>query len=300
MGIYTVDYMNALTPAVQEIFTTSAESIEDKRSEVFAVSNSPVGQVTLQGIGAISSDVFDSKRTTGKPGNVNSDAGYRINWIPVEFPVDMPIARAIIEYGGQLGLQAWVSELGVAWGNKVQKMAADVLNNGFTGAAGVDGVSLFNSAHPHGPSNRAEYSNTGTNVLSAESVEAARVAMINQRNDAGDIVGIPPDTIVVPAALERLALQIANSPIANRENQINPRQGTYNVVMMPHLTSNTAWFMVATSRSPLRWVDTNVGQIEADKTRFLTDETIYGFYARAAFGWTDPRGAWGSTGTTGS
>ena len=297
MALYTRDFMEALTPSVQTFFDIGAASIEDARAQIFDVQQDSVGIVNRLGLGAISTDVFDGLSTIGIPGRISADAGYSINWVPVEYPAYLTIPKPLVEHGNGID-QRYLRNTGVTWQAKVQKLAMDLFNNAFTDTGTeIDGVSLCNAAHPHGPSNSATYNNTSTGALNAARVEMARSAMVSQENDAGDPVGMPPNVILVPTALESTALQIANSALANRDNQINARQGQYTVVSSPYLTSPTAWFMINTLRGSLLWVETDSPGFDPQAINYQPHETNYGVYARAAFGVLDPRDVYGSTGT---
>ena len=69
-------------------------------------------------------------------------------------------------------------------------------------------------------------------VLNATNYAAARAAMMNFRSENGRILGINPTTLVVPPALEDVALKIVNTEI-NDSGGSNPWKGTAELIVTP-------------------------------------------------------------------
>jgi hypothetical protein len=110
-------------------------------------------------------------------------------------------------------------------------------NNG-GGRKLADNVNLFHASHNN-------LAGTGS-VLSADSLNAARVAMTRQKGLKGEPISIRPAFLVVPPELEFLAKQLINSTIVpNSTSQANPLQGMFEVVVDVYLTDPKAWYLVS-------------------------------------------------------
>jgi hypothetical protein len=121
-----------------------------------------------------------------------------------------------------------------------------------------DGLSLFNASHTT-PISSETYSNVivsggVTNpTLSRDSIVDARVAASTHRDPNGMIRPINLDTLVVPRALEDLAMRIIGSQFlpGSANNDLNPLYNRVNVVVWDRLAQNSAgtdttayWFMI--------------------------------------------------------
>jgi phage major head subunit gpT-like protein len=126
------------------------------------------------------------------------------------------------------------------------EIVLDLVNSGFT-ATCYDGQYFFDTDHPVAG---ASVSNKGTVVLSCAtlaaaqaSLGAARTAMKKFKNDEGQPLNITPNVLLVPPALEDVAMVLKNNERLEDGKQ-NPYRGTFEVVVDPRLTSDTAWFLL--------------------------------------------------------
>lgn len=104
-------------------------------------------------------------------------------------------------------------------------------------AKAPDGVAMFHATH-------GNLAGSGA-VLSASTLNAARVAMYKQKTPAGNQLSINALYLVVPIELEMTALQLVASVQANSTSAVNPFAGKYTVVVDPRMTSPTAWYLSA-------------------------------------------------------
>lgn len=100
----------------------------------------------------------------------------------------------------------------------------------------------------------ASVSNKGTTALSVAtqaaaiaSYGAARTAMMMFKDDEGRPLNITPETLLVPPALEAVALALINNDRLD-DGKANPYKGTATVVVDARLTDSTAWFLLCTSK----------------------------------------------------
>ena len=128
------------------------------------------------------------------------------------------------------------------------------LKNGAFAALCYDGQYFYDTDHPVAG---ASVSNKGTMVLSGATVAAAkasygaaRTAVMGFTDDEGRPLGLIPNLLEVPPALETEGLLITESDEL-ADGTRNPFKGTAEVLVNPWLTSSTAWFLHVTNR-PLK------------------------------------------------
>nr|WP_288358471.1 Mu-like prophage major head subunit gpT family protein [uncultured Pseudomonas sp.] len=182
----------------------------------------------------------------------------------------------------------------------------ELVNNGFT-ALCYDGQYFFDVDHPVAG---ASVSNVGTKALSAATLAnaqasygAARTAMRRFKDEDGRPINISPTVLLVPPALEDTARALLTVDRLE-DGKPNPYKGTAELVVESRLTSDTAWFLLDTSK-PVRPfiyqerkapVFVQQTDPEADDV-FSRKEYKFGAEARAAGGYGFWQMAYGSTGT---
>jgi len=184
-----------------------------------------------------------------------------------------------------------------------QVKAAAVLNNGFSSSyPGGDGVSLFNTAHPliSGGTN----SNTpSTQVdLNETSLEAAVIQIAGWTDERGLLIAAKPKKLIVPPALMFTAKRLLDTElrVATADNDINaikqmgaiPEGYTVN----HFLTDSNAWFLTTDVPNGLKHFVRTPLQNSMDGD-FDTGNVRYKARERYSFGWSDPLGIWGSSGS---
>jgi hypothetical protein len=185
-----------------------------------------------------------------------------------------------------------------------QVKAAAVLNNGFSSSyPGGDGVSLFNASHPliSGGTN----SNTpGTQVdLNETSLEAAVIQIAAWTDERGLLIAAKPKKLIVPPALMFTAKRLLDTElrVATADNDINalkqmgaiPEGYTVN----HFLTDTNAWFLTTDVPNGLKHFVRTPLQNSMDGD-FDTGNVRYKARERYSFGWSDPLGMFGSSGST--
>lgn len=182
---------------------------------------------------------------------------------------------------------------------------AAIYNNGFDGASLMvdgDGVALFSTAHPNGPSG-GTYSNRL--AVDADLSEAALEDMLIQIQTATDARGLQialqaQRLLVAPAnsfeAQRILGSVLQNDTGNNATNAVRDMNSVRDGFMSnPFLLDTDAWFLTTDAPQGLKyWTRRAVrfGQDNAftsGNARFKADE-------RYDFGWTDARGAFGTAG----
>jgi hypothetical protein len=186
-----------------------------------------------------------------------------------------------------------------------QVKAASVLNNGFntTGAYnGGDGVSLFNTAHPlvSGGTN----SNTAAVPvdLNETSLEAAVIQIAAWTDERGLLIAAKPKKLVVPPSLMFVATRLLETKlrVGTSDNDISAinNNGTIpeGYTVNHFLTDTNAWFLTTDVPNGLKHFERTPLQNSMDGD-FDTGNVRYKSRERYSFGWSDPLGMWGSSGS---
>jgi hypothetical protein len=185
-----------------------------------------------------------------------------------------------------------------------QVKAAAVLNNGFSSAyPGGDGVSLFNANHPL-ISGGVNSNTPGTQVdLNETSLEAAVIQIAAWTDERGLLIAAKPKKMVVPPALMFTAKRLLDTElrVATADNDINaikqmgaiPEGYTVN----HFLTDPSAWFLTTDVPNGMKHFVRTPLQNSMDGD-FDTGNVRYKARERYSFGWSDPLGMWGSSGST--
>ncbi len=133
--------------------------------------------------------------------------------------------------------------------------------NAFTTTLTADGVAFISASHPL--IGGGTVSNLISGALSDTTVNNAIVALREQKNQAGVILGGVPSILLVPAKLFKQACQITDSALVSDSagNAINVYRSMYGftVYSSPYLGlaaggSDTAWFMLTPQHSVSRLI----------------------------------------------
>jgi hypothetical protein len=191
-----------------------------------------------------------------------------------------------------------------------QVKAAAVLNNGFNGGyLGGDGVSLFgynssNTLVNHPIISGGTNANTpATQVdLNETSLEAAVIQIAAWTDERGLLIAAKPKKLIVPPALMFTAKRLLDTElrVATADNDINaikqmgaiPEGYTVN----HFLTDSNAWFLTTDVPNGLKHFVRTPLQNSMDGD-FDTGNVRYKARERYSFGWSDPLGIWGSSGS---
>ena len=192
-----------------------------------------------------------------------------------------------------------------------QVKAASVLNNGFSGSyLGGDGVSLFGVSsggsrvgHPL-VNGAVNYNSPLTGVdLNETSLENAVIQIAAWTDERGLLIAARPQKLVIPPALMFVAKRLLDTElrVATADNDINAIKqmgaipGGYTVNHF--LTDSNAWFLTTDVPNGLKHFERTALSTSMDGD-FDTGNVRYKARERYSFGWSDPLGMWGSSGST--
>ena len=184
-----------------------------------------------------------------------------------------------------------------------QVKAASVLNNGFTsGYNGGDGVPLFSTAHPL-VSGGTNANTPATQVdLNETAIEAATIQISQWTDERGLLIAARPVKMVVPPQLMFIAKRLLDTElrVATTNNDINAIKAM-NVIEQGYttnhfLTDPNAWFLLTDVPNGLKHFERVALSTSMDGD-FDTGNVRYKARERYSFGWSDPLGAWASSGS---
>ena len=184
-----------------------------------------------------------------------------------------------------------------------QIKAAAVLNNGFSAQyVGGDGVALFSTSHPlvNGGTN----SNTPSTQadLNETSLEAAVIQIAAWTDERGLLIAAKPKKLIIPPALQFVATRLLETSlrVGTNNNDINALKNNGSIpegyTINHYLTDTNAWFLTTDVPNGLKHFVRTPLQNSMDGD-FDTGNVRYKARERYSFGWSDPLGVFGSSGS---
>jgi hypothetical protein len=183
-----------------------------------------------------------------------------------------------------------------------QVKAASVLNNGFSSSyLGGDGVALFSSAHPLISGGTNANTPTTQTDLNETSLEAAVIQIAGWTDERGLLIAAKPRKLVVPPQLMFVATRLleTNLRVGTNNNDINALKNNGSIpegyTVNHFLTDTNAWFLLTDVPNGLKHFE-RVALATSMDGDFDTGNVRYKARERYSFGWSDPLGAYASSG----
>ncbi len=180
-------------------------------------------------------------------------------------------------------------------------VAANVYNRAFTaGYTGGDGSVLLSNAHAN--LKGGTWSNIIATAadLSEAALEQACIDIAGYTNDAGLLIAVRPESLIIPRQLIFEAKRILGTDgrVGTDNNDLNAIKtlGSIPKVITNHfLTDTDAWFIRTNVPHGMKYFERRGDQFDMDND-WDTENAKFKATARYSFGWTDPRGLYGSAG----
>lgn len=212
------------------------------------------------------------------------------------------LTQVLIEDGDHIRIGRTFSEhLAQSMIETKETLGANILNRAFNGSyLGGDGKSLCASDHPIVSGTFSNLLTTAAN-FSQSSVEQMCIQIRRAVNNTGQKAKLQTRKLIVSPANEFQAEVVLKSILRSgtANNDINPiaskNKFPDGVAVITRLTSDNAWFIQTNARRGLQMLTRRKlkRSMEGD---FETDSLRYKATERYAFGWTDPRGIYGTPG----
>jgi hypothetical protein len=187
-----------------------------------------------------------------------------------------------------------------------QVKAAAVLNNGFTNSSayyGGDNVPLFSASHPLVGGGVNSNTPAAQVDLNETSLEAAIIQIATWTDERGLLIAAKPRKLIVPPALMFVAKRILDTDlrVATADNDLNAIKSMGAVpegyTVNHFLTDTNAWFIKTDVPNGMKHFTRSPMSTGMDGD-FDTGNVRYKARERYSFGWSDPLGMWGTSGST--
>ena len=183
-----------------------------------------------------------------------------------------------------------------------QVKAVFPLNNGFSSSYQTgDGVNLFSASHP------LVTGGVNDNLVAADlnetSLEAATIQIAAWTDERGLLIAARPVKLIVPPALMFVAKRVLDSPLrpGTSDNDLNAlrEMGTVpgGYCVNHYLTDTNGWFLKTDCPNGAKMFERVAMQTGMDGD-FDTGNVRYKARERYSFGFSDPLGMFGSSGST--
>lgn len=228
--------------------------------------------------------------------------GFTNRYTHIVYALGFIITREIME-DDQYDIVGQKKAQGLAYSLRQTKevLGANVYNRAFSSSyTGGDGVSLLNAAHPNVAG--GTWSNTLATAadLSEASLEQAVIDIAGFTNDRGLRISAKPKSLVIPWQLAFEAQRILKSvgrpgTDVNDVNALNSMGLFKDVIVNHYLTDSDAWFIRTDVSDGMKYFERRADAFDMDND-FDTENAKFKASFRASWGWTDPRGLYGSPG----
>lgn len=178
--------------------------------------------------------------------------------------------------------------------------AANVYNRAFTSTyTGGDGKELLATDHPNVAGGTYANELATAADLSEASLEQAVTDLMKFTDDRGLKIAVLPQTLIIPVDLWAVADKIMKT-----EYEVDTANNTVNVVRSKfpggvkvnhYLTDADAWFIRTNVPHGMKYWSRRADDFDVDQD-FDTDNAKYKASYRCSFGWSDPKGLFGSPG----
>ena len=305
MTMQSGNFASLLEPGLRQIFDTAVNRPRPMMEALYGAESSTKLQEHYQGMGATGLvPVFD-----GSVPYETLDAYYKTTITNVELAQGMVVQRALVDDDQYGEINRRAQRLGNSFDRTIERDAVDTFLYAFTDSgnnrvgqsvAGPDAVGLCSTAHPYSPVDTTNtQSNEGTYAFELANVDTVRQAMLNFTDDKGELLGVDPDTILIPAELEREATKIFGrgaiwEPDSGEYNR-NMFEGKMTVLMWNRLTDANAWWMIDSQlmKQYLIW-QWRIRPEFAQSEDFDGIQAKYRGYMRYGKGWTHYQWCYGS------
>ena len=303
MAITRAQLVKELEPGLNALFGMEYDRYENEHEAIFSIENSDRAfeeEVMLTG--------FGSAPVKQEGAGVNYDSAqesFTARYSHETIALAFALTEEAIEDNlyDRLSVR-YTKALARSMANTKQVKGAGILNNAFnTGGSynGGDGVSLCNSAHPTalGPN----FSNTPATAadLNETSLEQGIIDVAGFTDERGLKVAIQVTKMVVPKELQFTAERLMKTTLrpGTADNDVN---AVRSMGMVPQgytvnhfLTDVDAWFLLTDAPNGLKMFQRSPIKT-AFEGDFDTGNVRYRARERYSFGWSDPRGIYGSAG----
>jgi len=180
-------------------------------------------------------------------------------------------------------------------------IGANVYNRAFNSSyVGGDGVELISASHANIKGGVWSNKIATASDLSEASLEQACIDIAGFTNDAGLLIAVRPEALIIPRQLMFEAKRILGTDgrVGTDNNDLNAIK-TMSVIpeftVNHYLSDSDQWSIITDVADGLKYFERRADQFEMDND-FDTENAKFKATARYSFGWSDPRAVYGSPG----
>ena len=298
----STDFRSIVEPILNECFDGVYDQRADEWSRVFreqeGIPRNYHEEPVLYGFGA-APQLPDGTPVTYQQGGVL----FLKRYVYSVYGLAFALTKVLVEDGDHIRIgQVYARHLAQSLIETKETLAANVLNNAFTGGAyaGGDGVALNSASHPIVTGTFSNLLTTAAN-LSQTSLEQMLIQIRQAVDNNGKKIRLVPKQIVVAPGNIFQAEVLLKSVLraGTADNDINPVKSigllADGAAVMSRLTSPTAWWVQTDAPEGMKLMmrrrleKTMEGDFETDTMRYKATE-------RYDIGFTDPRAMYGTPG----
>jgi len=301
MAISRSQLTKELEPGLNALFGLEYDKYDQEHLQIFDVESSDRAfeeEVMLAG--------FGNAETKPEGSGVNYDTAQEA-WTARYTHDTIALAFAITEEAIEDNLYdklagRYTKALARSMANTKQIKGANVLNNGFSSSyTGGDGKELLATDHPTVTGGDFKNELTTAADLNETSLEQALVDLADMIDERGLKVAVQATKMIIPSELVFVAERLLQSQLrtGTADNDVNAVRSSGMIpggyVVNHYLTDSDAWFLKTDAPNGLKVFDRSPlkTSMEGD---FDTGNVRYKARERYSFGWSDPRGIFGSPG----
>jgi len=242
-------------------------------------------------------------KTEGSPISYDSERqAFITRYQHVVYALGFIITREMME-DDQYDVVGQKKAQGLAFSMRQTKevIAANVYNRAFnTSYTFGDGLSLINAAHVNIKGGTWSNQIATASDLSEAALEQACIDIAGFTNDAGLLIAVRPESLIIPRQLifEAKRILATDGRVGTDNNDLNALKtmGAVPKVVTNHfLTDTDAWFIRTNVPHGMKYFERRGDQFDMDND-WDTENAKFKATARYSFGATDVRGIYGSAG----
>ena len=297
----STDFRSVVEPILNEVFDGVYDQRADEWKMVFreqkGIPRNYHEEPVLYGFGA-DPELPDGMAVSYQSGGVLFLQRYLYKVYGLAFS----LTKVLVEDGDHIRIgQTYAKHLAQSLIETKETLGANILNRAFNAAyPGGDGVALVSASHPIV---NGTFSNVLTTpaALSQTSLEQLLIQIRNAVDNNGKRIRLTPKKIVTGPSNVFQAEVLLKSVLrtGTADNDINPVKSmgllSDGQANLSRITSTTAWWIQTDAPEGMKLMMRR-GLEKSMEGDFETDSMRYKATERYTFGWTDPRGVFGTAG----
>jgi len=298
--IFTGNHPKALWPGVKAWFGVGYGEHPEEYRDLFDIETS--GQAWEEDVQMRGFGLMPIKREGDSTTYQGQTQGYVSRYTHVAYSLGFIVTYEELKdnlYAKVAGSRA--KALGFSKRQTKENIAANVYNRHATaGYTGGDGVVLLSASHPSAAGNWSNILSPAADI-SETSLEDLCIQIMGATDDNGLKIALQPASLLVPRQLWFEANRILKSTLQNdsANNALNVLRSTSalpgGIKVNHYFTDADAFFIRTNSPEGMKAYQRDSFDLKKDND-FDTDNAKAKTYDRFTFGWSDPRGLFGSPG----